>query len=89
MRSGHGRRTDRAGTEDADLDQRLNDELDRFNAVATPDVAPAVELTAKAEPGRRAGRGSLGLDLGQAAGTWMTWVHEDQRGAGLGGSRWS
>ncbi len=28
------------GTADADLDQRLSDELDRVNAAATPGLAP-------------------------------------------------
>ncbi len=35
------------GTADADLDQRLSDELDRVNAAATPGLAPAQELTVR------------------------------------------
>lgn len=46
-----GDRTTRVGTADPDLDQRLNDELDRYNAAATPDVAPAEELTVRIEEG--------------------------------------
>jgi len=72
------------GKGDAALDQRLNDELDRFNDAATPDVASAVELTVKVEQNGELIAGASGWTWGQAAGIGMTWVHEDERGTGLG-----
>jgi len=72
------------GKEDPALDQRLNDELDRYNAGATTDVAPAVELTVKVEQDGELVAGVSGWTWGQAAGVGMTWVHEDQRGSGVG-----
>lgn len=72
------------GGADAALDQRLDDELTRFNRAATPDVAAAEELTVKAEHGGQLVGGVSGWTWGQAAGIAMTWVHEDQRGTGLG-----
>lgn len=72
------------GESDPSLDQRLNDELDRFNAAATPDVAPARELTVKVEQDGDLVAGVSGWTWGEAAGIGMTWVREDQRGTGIG-----
>lgn len=70
---------------DPDLDQRLSDELDRFNAAATPGVDAARELTVRLldESGQLAA-GLSGWTWGVAGGIAMTWVREDARGAGLG-----
>ena len=72
------------GKADAALDQRLNEELTRFNAAATPGVASAEELTVKVEHEGELIAGVSGWTWGQAAGIGMTWVREDQRGTGLG-----
>lgn len=72
------------GEADPSLDQRLDDELDRFNRAATPDVAPARQLTVKVEQDGELVAGVSGWTWGEAAGIGMTWVHEDQRGTGLG-----
>lgn len=72
------------GKADAALDERLNDELTRFNGAATPGVAAAEELTVKVEHGGELLAGVSGWTWGQAAGIAMTWVREDQRGTGLG-----
>lgn len=72
------------GKADPVLDQRLNDELTRFNAAATPDIASSEELTVKVEHGGELIAGVSGWTWGQAAGIGMTWVREDQRGTGLG-----
>jgi GNAT superfamily N-acetyltransferase len=68
-----------------ELDQRLSDELDLVNAVATRGTAPARELTVQIhddEGGLAAGMS--GWTWGVAAGIGMTWVREDTRGSGLG-----
>lgn len=72
------------GGADAALDTRLNDELTRFNRAATPEVAAAEELTVKVERDGELVAGISGWTWGQAAGIGMTWVHENQRGTGLG-----
>ena len=72
------------GKADAALDERLSDELDTFNAAATPDVAPAEELTVRMEQDGELVAGVSGWTWGQAAGIAMTWVREDQRGTGVG-----
>ena len=72
------------GKADAALDQRLNDELTRFNAFATPGIAPSEELTVKVEHEGELIAGVSGWTWGQAAGIGMTWVRDDQRGTGLG-----
>lgn len=73
------------GEGDAELDQRLSDELDRFNAAATPDVAPARELTVKfTDTAGELVAGASGWTWGVAAGIAMTWVRDDARGTGLG-----
>jgi len=74
------------GMADAALDQLLNDELDKFNAAATPEVAPAEELTVRVEQEEGLVAGVSGWTWGQAAGVGMTWVREDQRGTGVGTS---
>ena len=56
------------GKADAALDERLTDELDRFNAAATPDVAAAEELTVRIEQDDELIAGRLRLDLGP--GRW-------------------
>jgi len=67
------------------LDERLSAELDRFNAAATPGVAPARELTVQLvdEAGELAA-GLSGWTWGLAGGIAMTWVREESRGDGLG-----
>jgi GNAT superfamily N-acetyltransferase len=72
------------GQKDPELDQRLGDELDRFNAAATTEVAPASELTVKAEQDGELVAGVSGWTWGEAAGIELVWVHEDHRGTGLG-----
>jgi GNAT superfamily N-acetyltransferase len=74
------------GEADAQLDQRLADELDLVNAEATRGTAPARELTVRIHdaPGELAA-GMSGWTWGLAAGIGMTWVRADARGAGLGG----
>ncbi|WP_395655994.1 GNAT family N-acetyltransferase [Nocardioides sp.] len=77
-------RTTTIGGADAALDQRLSDELDEHNAAATPDVAPAQELTVRIEEGGDLVAGASGWTWGSAAGIAMTWVREDRRGTGVG-----
>ncbi len=72
------------GKADAALDERLNDELDKFNAVANPDYNPAEELTVRVDEGGELVAGLSGWTWGQAAGIAMMWVHEDKRGTGAG-----
>lgn len=67
-------------------DQRLSDELDTFNAAATPDVPAPEELTVRMEEDGELVAGASGWTWGQAAGIGMTWVREDQRGTGMGAS---
>jgi GNAT superfamily N-acetyltransferase len=74
----------RVGGGDAALDRRLNDELDKYNTGATPDVAPAEELTVRIEEPGDLVAGLSGWTWGTAAGIAMTWVHEDHRGTGIG-----
>ena len=74
------------GKSDPALDQRLSDELDTFNAAATPDVPAPQELTVRMEEGGELVAGASGWTWGQAAGIGMTWVREDQRGTGIGAS---
>ncbi|PKH42007.1 N-acetyltransferase [Nocardioides alpinus] len=69
---------------DPELDQRLSDELSAFNAAATPGVAAAEELTVRMETEGELIAGASGWTWGQAAGIAMTWVRQDQRGAGVG-----
>lgn len=73
-----------AGTGDSALDNRLNDELSKFNTAATADVAPATELTVRIENGDELLAGASGWTWGQAAGVGMTWVHDKHRRTGLG-----
>ena len=77
------------GKADSALDQLLNDELDKFNAAATPGVAAAEELTVRAEQEGELVAGISGWTWGQAAGIGMTWVREDHRGAGVATSAMS
>jgi GNAT superfamily N-acetyltransferase len=73
------------GAAHADLDRRLSAELDRWNAAATPGVAPARELTVRLVDGDgELVAGMSGWTWGIAAGIGMTWVRESARGAGLG-----
>jgi len=74
------------GMADAELDQRLSDELTRFNTAETPGVAVADELTVRMEEDGELVAGVSGWTWGQAAGIAMTWVREDQRGTGIGAS---
>ncbi|WP_127480900.1 GNAT family N-acetyltransferase [Nocardioides pantholopis] len=69
----------------AELDQRLSNELDRFNAAATPGLAPAQELTVRVlDDAGELAAGLSGWTWGIAAGIAMTWVREESRGAGVG-----
>lgn len=72
------------GGADGVLDQRLNDELEKYNTAATPDVAPAEELTVRIEENGELVAGVSGWTWGQAAGIAMTWVGENHRRHGLG-----
>ena len=72
------------GAGDSALDQRLSDELDKYNAAATSDVAPAEELTVRLEEDGELLAGLSGWTWGQAAGIGMTWVHPEHRRSGLG-----
>jgi len=73
------------GEADAELDQRLSDELDKVNAEATRGTAPARELTVQFhDDGGELAAGMSGWTWGLAAGIGMAWVREDTRGAGLG-----
>jgi GNAT superfamily N-acetyltransferase len=76
--------TPSVGAADEDLDRRLNDELDRFNAAATPDVEPARELTVRVDDDEGLVGGVSGWTWGEAAGIGLTWVRADARGSGLG-----
>ena len=74
------------GDADAELDQRLSDELDAVNAAATPGTAAARQLTVRIDDAKGVlAAGMSGWTWGVAAGIGMTWVHADARGAGLGG----
>ena len=73
------------GEADAELDQRLSDELDKVNAQATRGTEPARELTVTVhDDAGELVAGMSGWTWGLAAGIAMTWVHEASRGAGLG-----
>lgn len=73
------------GEADADLDQRLSDELDAVNAAATAGTAAARELTVRlVDTDGALVAGISGWSWGVAAGIGMTWVHADARGKGLG-----
>lgn len=72
------------GRADAALDERLNDELDKFNAAANPDFGAAEELTVRVEEDGALVAGLSGWTWGQAAGIAMTWVQPDKRGTGVG-----
>lgn len=73
------------GEADAELDQRLSDELDRVNAEATNGTEPARELTVKVHDDRGdMVAGLSGWTWGLAAGIGMTWVRETARGSGVG-----
>lgn len=72
------------GQADEALDQRLDEELDSFNASATSDVSPPQELTVRAEHDGRLVGGLSGWTWGLAAAIAMMWVEEERRGTGLG-----
>jgi GNAT superfamily N-acetyltransferase len=73
------------GGADAALDQRLSDELDRFNAAATSGVKCAEELSVRIlDNDGDLAAGLTGWSWGIAAGVSKTWVREDRRGEGLG-----
>lgn len=55
------------GKADSALDQLLNDELDKFNAAATSEVAPAEDLTVRVEQEEGLVAGVSGWTWGQAA----------------------
>ncbi|WP_116112403.1 GNAT family N-acetyltransferase [Austwickia chelonae] len=70
------------GGHDDELDQRLSDELDAFNAAAMD--TSAEELSVRVEADGDLVAGVSGWTWGRAAGVGMTWVREDQRGTGIG-----
>ena len=73
------------GEADAELDQRLSDELDVVNAAATAGTPAARELTVRlSDADGQLAAGVSGWTWGVAAGIGMTWVREDTRGHGLG-----
>jgi len=72
------------GAGDSALDQRLSDELDTFNAAATPEVEAAQELTVRIEEDGELLAGLSGWTWGQAAGIGMAWVHPEHRRSGHG-----
>jgi len=72
------------GGGDSALDQRLSDELSKYNAAATPGVAPEEELTVRIEDDGELLAGLSGWTWGQAAGIGLTWVHAEHRRSGLG-----
>lgn len=74
----------RVGGADTGLDEHLDAELQRHNDAATPDVAPAEELTVRIEADGLLLAGASGWTWGGAAGIAMTWVHDEHRGQGLG-----
>ncbi|GAA1974848.1 hypothetical protein GCM10009798_40110 [Nocardioides panacihumi] len=76
--------TTHVGGSDAVLDKRLSDELDTYNSDATPDVAPAEELTVRIEERGDLVAGLSGWTWGSAAGIAMTWVRDDHRRTGIG-----
>jgi GNAT superfamily N-acetyltransferase len=68
-----------------DLDQRLSDELDAFNAAATGEVPGSRELTVRLlDSSRELVGGVSGWTWGVAAGIAMAWVREGDRGCGAG-----
>ena len=73
------------GDADPELDKRLSQELDTFNATATPGIPPARELTVQVvDTGGELVGGISGWTWGVAGGIAMTWVREDARGTGVG-----
>lgn len=73
------------GEGNAELDQRLSDELDKVNAAATAGISPARELTVQiVDSHGQLAAGMSGWTWGVAAGIAMTWVREDVRKDGLG-----
>ena len=73
------------GEADAELDQRLSDELDVVNAAATVGTPAARELTVRlTDSDGQLAAGVSGWTWGVAAGIGMTWVRADTRGQGLG-----
>ncbi|WP_181310287.1 GNAT family N-acetyltransferase [Nocardioides campestrisoli] len=72
------------GGGDSALDQRLSDELSKYNAAATPGVAPEEEITVRIEDDGELLAGLSGWTWGQAAGIGLTWVHAEHRRSGLG-----
>lgn len=77
--------TTRIGDRNEGLDQRLSDELDRFNEAATPQSAPQRELTIEVrDTADELAAGLSGWTWGTSAGIAMVWVREDLRRTGLG-----
>lgn len=77
-------RTTRVGDGDSELDQRLSDELDRFNAAAMSDAGDQRELSCRIDDDHGLVAGISGWSWGLAAGIAMMWVREDARGERLG-----
>lgn len=72
------------GSADHPLDERLSNELEAFNAAAVPGPS-AVELTVRCtDPAGELLGGISGWTWQEAAGIGLTWVHAEQRAAGLG-----
>ncbi|MEO6265042.1 MAG: GNAT family N-acetyltransferase [Nocardioidaceae bacterium] len=83
--AGRSRYRAAVGGADPELDKRLSDELDRFNAAATAGTAPARELTVQVvDDSGELAAGISGWTWGVAAGIGLTWVRENSRRDGLG-----
>jgi GNAT superfamily N-acetyltransferase len=74
------------GEGDPALDQRLSAELDAVNAAAMAAAGPQRELTEQVLDDAGLAAGVSGWTWGVAAGIALTWVREDVRGSGLGGT---
>lgn len=72
------------GDADADLDQRLDNELHAWNVAATPNATPQRELTVRASDDDGLAGGVSGWTWGDAAGIGLMWVRDDHRGTGVG-----
>lgn len=73
------------GGSDAELDSRLSNELDAYNAAASG-VDDQQEFTVRIEDdGGHLVAGLSGWSWGTCAGVAMVWVREDSRGSGFGG----
>ncbi|MFD3718826.1 GNAT family N-acetyltransferase [Streptomyces sp. NPDC058674] len=73
------------GGADAELDARLNKELDAFNQAATTGHEQSEFTVRVTDADGALVAGLSGWSWGDRAGIAMTWVREDSRGDGWGG----